>query len=101
MGVLTICLFGCGLAATRPKLEMGLAATAFLAAKEVNANVLSPNLFRKAEVYYIKAKSSYRRKYFNKAKEYADLSRKYSEKAEFLAIKKATIEGTNVQSIAE
>ena len=76
---------GCGLATTRPKLEMNLAAKAILAAKEVDALSLSPNAYRRAEYYYFKAKSAYRRKYFNKAKKYATLSRKFSEKAELIA----------------
>ena len=81
---------GCGLAVTRPKLEMSLAASALIAAKETNASRWTPLLYKKAEYYYLKAKSSYRRKYFNKAKEYAKLAVKYSEKAEFVsAIKKA------------
>ena len=85
-------LGGCGIAATRPKLEMSLAAAAFLAAKEAKSNVMAPNLYRKAELFYLKAKSSYRRKYFNKAKQYALLSQQYSEKAEFISIRKATLD---------
>ncbi|MCK5072334.1 MAG: DUF4398 domain-containing protein [Bacteriovoracaceae bacterium] len=69
----------------RPKLEMTLAATAFMAAKEANAQVLSPGHYRKAEHYYLKAKSAYKKKYFNKAKQYALLSQSYSEKAEITA----------------
>ena len=89
---LFIQLWGCGLATTRPKLEMSLAQVAFLAAREAKAQTLSPGIFRKAEFYYLKAKSSYRRKYFNKAKQYAILSKKFSEKAEFIAIRKQTLE---------
>jgi hypothetical protein len=85
-------LFSCGLATTRPKLEMGLAQVAFLAAKNSNARALASSYYRKAEYYYLKAKSSYRRKYFNKAKQYAILSKKFSEKAEFIAKRKATLE---------
>lgn len=81
-------LSACGLATTRPKLEMSMAAAAFMAAKEAKAETLAPNIFRKAEEYYLKAKSSYRRKYFNKAKQYATLSQKFSEQAEFSAVKK-------------
>lgn len=95
--VLALCfislLGACGLTATRPKLEMGMAAAAFVAAKEAKADELAPNVFRKAEVYYLKAKSSYRRKYFNKAKQYALLSKKFSEQAEFMAYRKVTVEG--------
>ena len=88
--ILFILLFigACGLATTRPKLEMSLAASAFMAAKDEKAHELAPNLFRKAEYYYLKAKSAYARKYFNKAKQYAILSKKFSEKAEFASKKK-------------
>ena len=70
----------CGLATTRPKLEMSMAQTAFMAAKDAQADVKAPGLYRKAEYYYLKAKSSYKRKYFNKAQQYALLSKKYSER---------------------
>jgi hypothetical protein len=87
-------LTSCALTETRPKLEMSLAASAFLAAQEAKANSMAPGLFRKAEIYYIKAKSAYRRKYFAKAKQFAMLSQKFAEQAEFLAVKKATLEGS-------
>ncbi len=82
----------CGLATARPKLEMSLAQAAFLAAKEAKADEKAPNLFRKSEVYYLKAKSYYRRKYFNKAREFAVLSKKFSERAEFAAIRAVALE---------
>lgn len=85
-------LLGCGLATTRPKMDMSLAQVAFMAAKEAQADVKAPGLFRKAEYYYLKAKSAYRRKYFNKAQQYAILSKKYSERAEYIAIRKKTLE---------
>lgn len=81
---------GCGLAVTRPKMELSMAAAAFLAAKEAKANTLAPSLYRKAEIYFLKAKSAYKRKYFNKAKQYSLLSKQYSEKAELVAIKHAS-----------
>ena len=84
-----VAMFGCGLAETRPKMEMSFAAAAFSAAKKANAQTLSPTFYRKAEFYYLKAKASYRRKYFTKAKQYANLSKKFSEEAEFDAVKKA------------
>lgn len=86
-----ITVASCGLTTTRPKLEMALAQSAFLAARKSEAQILSPTLFRKAEYYYLKAKSSYRRKYFNKAKQYAVLSKKFSEKAEYLSVKKSAL----------
>lgn len=68
---------------------MSYAQAAFLAAKEEKAHVLSTRLYRKAEIYYLKAKSAYKRKYFNKAKQYAILSKKFSEQAEYRAKRKA------------
>lgn len=86
-------LGACGLTTTRPKVEMSLAQAAFMAAKEAGADVHASSLFRNAEDYYLKAKSSYRRKYFTKAKEYALLSKKYSEQAEYSAVRKKALEG--------
>ena len=71
---------------------MSLAQSAFIAAKNAKADIHAPQDFRKAEIYYLKAKSSYKRKYFNKAKQYAKLSQKFSEKAEFASIRKVTLE---------
>ena len=91
--LLTIALIfttGCAITATRPKKEMSFAAAAFKAAKLAKAQTISPSLYRKAEYYYLKAKGSYRRKYFDKAKQYAELSIKFSEMAEFDANKKET-----------
>ncbi|MCK5882723.1 MAG: DUF4398 domain-containing protein [Bacteriovoracaceae bacterium] len=90
--ILLLTLLSCGLATTRPKMEMSMAQAAFIAAKRSKSMTLAPGLYRKAEFYYLKAKSSYRRKYFNKAKQYAILSKKFSERAEFVAIKKTTLE---------
>lgn len=87
-----ILVSACGLTTTRPKLEMSMAQTAFMAAKEAQADVKAPGLYRKAEYYYLKAKSSYKRKYFNKAQQYALLSKKYAERAEYVAIRKKTLE---------
>ncbi|MDO9183250.1 MAG: DUF4398 domain-containing protein [Bacteriovorax sp.] len=89
---LVLLISACGLTTTRPKYEMSMAQVAFMAAKEAKADVKSPGLYRKAEYYYLKAKSSYKRKYFNKAKQYALLSKKYSERAEYVAIRKQTLE---------
>lgn len=72
---------------------MSLAQAAFLAAKESGADVHAPNLYRQAEDYYLKAKSAYRRKYFNKAQEYALLSKKFSEQAEYASVRKKALEG--------
>ena len=95
--IVTLCfllslLSACGLATTRPKLEMSMAQVAFMAAKESQADIKAPGLYRKAEYYYLKAKSSYKSKYFNKDQQYALLSKKYSERAEYVAIRKKTLE---------
>ena len=84
-------LWGCGLATVRPKEEMSFAQAAFVAAKQAKADVRAPQLFRKAEILYLRAKSAYKRKYFNKAKEYAVKSQKFAEQAEFEAEKKQTL----------
>jgi len=86
-----ILISACGLATTRPKLEMSYAQAAFLAAKQAKAEVYASSLYRKAEIYYLKAKSAYRRKYFNKAKSYAELCKKFSEQAEYEAVKKTIL----------
>lgn len=92
--IFCVLLGACGLTTTRPKIEMSLAQAAFMAAKESGADVHAPGLFRKAEDYYLKAKSAYRRKYFSKAQEYAILSKNYSEQAEYSAVRKKALEGT-------
>lgn len=71
---------------------MNLAGAAFMAAKDAKAYILAPTRYRKAEFYYLKAKSAYRKKYFNKAKQYAIMAKKEAEKAEFIAVRKATLE---------
>lgn len=88
--LISFILGGCGLTVTRPTEEMSLAAASFLAAKEANAQKFTPNLFRKAEFYYLKAKSAYKRKYFNKAQQYAKLCKTFSEKAEYVSSIKKT-----------
>ena len=65
---------------------------AFVAAREANAHISAPELYRKAEFYLLKARETYRKKYFDKAKDYALLARKFAETAEFVALKKATLE---------
>jgi len=90
--IFLLSLGSCGLVVTRPKLEMSYAAAAFLAARKVGSAEKTPNLYRKAEFFYLKAKSSYKRKSFNKAKEYAIQSRKFSEQAEYITVRKQTLE---------
>lgn len=56
-------LLSCGLTVPRPKLEMSFAATALIAAKDAKAQKYSPAYYRKAEYYYLKAKSSYKKNF--------------------------------------
>ena len=74
------------------KTKITFLTAAFIAAKDSGAAQTVPNLYRKAEYFYLKAKSAYRRKYFNKAQQYANISREYSEKAEFASRRKKTLE---------
>ena len=90
--LLGLFLYSCGLTTVRPKDSMSLSQVAFLAAQDVNGQALAPKWYRKAEFYYLRAKAAYRRKSFNKAKQYADLSRRYSEHAEFVALRKKTLQ---------
>lgn len=88
----TVPFASCSLTVTRPKLEMSLAHEAFLSAKEVEAEDWAPQEYRIAELSYIKARSAYSKKYFDKAVQYAKLCIKYSERAEYLTIKAKTID---------
>lgn len=88
-GFLLFCflLSSCGVTATRPKLEMSIAEEAFLAAKDAGSEELSPKEFRLAELSMLKAKSSYKKKFFDKASQFAKISIKYSELAELNALR--------------
>lgn len=57
------------------------------AAKEVNADVLAPELFRMAQETSLKARRDYRLKNFKEAKEFADRARTFAERAEFESIR--------------
>lgn len=92
IGAIGPMMISCALTTTRPKLEMSLAQNAFMAAKEAKAQLRSPHYYRKAEFYYLKAKSNYRRKYFHKAKQYAILSTKFSEQAEYESKRKEALQ---------
>ncbi len=56
---------------------------AIRAAREVNAETLSPDLFRQANEAFLKAKNEYRLKNFNLAEKYALRARKLAEQSEF------------------
>lgn len=62
-------------------------AAAIRAAREVQADVLAPDLFRRANEIFFKAKREYKFKNFREAKLLANQSRKLAEQAEFDSIK--------------
>lgn len=77
---------GCAIFATRPQQEMSDTTAALRSAKEVQADVLAPELYREAQEWYFKAKQEYKLKNFLEAREYLAKSQKYAEDAEFEAV---------------
>ena len=78
---------GCSTLATRPTQEMSYTSSALKSAKEVQADVLAPELYRQANEWFMKARSEFRFKNFDLALKYAKKSRNYAEEAEFEAIR--------------
>jgi hypothetical protein len=85
--------WGCSILATRPVQEMSDTAAALRAAKEVQADVLAPELFRKSNEWFFRARHEYKFKNFKLAKEYAYKARFLAEQAEFEALKNGGIRG--------
>lgn len=83
---LAFSLSSCAVTATRPQQEMSDAGAAIHAAKEIEADKLAPELFRKATETYQNAKREYRLKNFKEARELAIKARTYAEKSEFLSM---------------
>jgi hypothetical protein len=77
----------CSLFTTRPVQDMSQTSAALRAAKEVQADVLAPELFRQASDYFFKAKREYKFKNFNFATVYAQKARRLAEEAEFEAMR--------------
>jgi hypothetical protein len=86
VSVLLICV-SCSLFKTRPVQEMSDTAAALKAAKEAQADVIAPVLYREANEWWTKAKAEYKYKNFEAAENYAIKARKLAEQAEFEAIK--------------
>lgn len=72
---------------TRPVQEMSDTAAAIRAAREVQADTLSPELFRQANEWFFRAKNEYKLKNFKLAQDYALKARSFAEKAEFEVLK--------------
>jgi hypothetical protein len=77
----------CSLMATRPVQDMSDTAAAIRAAREVQADTLSPELFRQATEWFFRARKEYKFKNFDDAKEFALKARSFAEQAEFEAIR--------------
>lgn len=90
VAVLILLLFvnGCGLFVTRPVQEMAFAEAALRAAKDVRADTLAPEYYRRAYESFLRAKKFYKGKYFDAAKKYSLKTKSLAEKAEFIAYKK-------------
>ncbi|MCM2279664.1 MAG: DUF4398 domain-containing protein [Oligoflexia bacterium] len=77
----------CSIFATRPVQEMSDAAAAIRAAREVQAETLSPEYFRQANEWFGKARREYKFRNFHEARAYIKKARRYAEQAEFEAIR--------------
>lgn len=83
----SLLLQGCSLFTPRPVQDMSQTSAALRAAKEVQADVLAPELFRQAAEIFAKAKREYKFKNFNFATIYAQKARRLAEEAEFEALR--------------
>lgn len=73
----------CTLTASRPVQEMSDCRAAIQAAKEVGADSVSPEFYRKATEAYFKAQEEYAFRNFYAARIFANKARKYAEQAEY------------------
>jgi hypothetical protein len=85
--IFLVLLWGCALTATRPNQEMSDTAASIRAAKEVQADTLAPDLYRRANEWFFRSKHEYKFKNFKLAREYAEKARHLAEQAEFEAIR--------------
>ena len=76
--------------AHRPIDELALADAALKAALKVKADAMAPDMYRKAENYYLRAKRDYSDGYYDAARKYADQARLFAEQAEYRALFKQT-----------
>lgn len=65
---------------------MSDASAALKAAREAQAEVLAPELYRQANDWWFKARQEYKFKQFSYAEEYAEKARLYAEQAEYSSI---------------
>ncbi len=77
----------CSILTTRPVQEMSDTTAALRAAREVQADVAAPELYREASEAFFNARREYKFKNFNLAKEYAEKARELAEQAEFESLR--------------
>lgn len=87
VGIVLLAAAGCSIFATRPVQEMSDTAASLRAAREVQADTLTPELFRQATEWFYKARKEYKFKNFKLAHDYAAKARKLAEQAEFESIR--------------
>lgn len=96
--VWTLFVFGavsaCSILATRPVQEMSDTAAAIKAAREVQADTVTPELFRQANEMYNLARREYKFKNFQLATDYATKARLLAEEAEFTAVRSGVDRGS-------
>lgn len=101
----TLCVFGavsgCSILVARPVQEMSDTAAAIKAAREVQADTLTPELFRQANEAYQLARREYKFKNFELARQYAAQARSFAEQAEFEAIRTGASRGNDSSSTKE
>ncbi len=84
---LSLFLFGCQ---HRPIQELVLADVAVKAAAKVKADALAPDMYRKAENTYLRAKRDFEEGYYDSCRKFANDARILAEKAEYASIFKQT-----------
>ncbi len=82
--------FGCSLFHDRPVQLMSDTASALRAAKEVNADTLAPEKYRRATEAYFLAQNEYRLKNFATAQSHAKRAKRLAEESEFEALKQGS-----------
>lgn len=74
----------------RPLEDLALADVAVKAAQKVRADSLAPDLFRKAENFYLRAKKDYAEGYYESSRKFSEQARLMAEQAEYKALLKQT-----------
>lgn len=74
----------------RPTEDLVLADVAVRSAQKVKADSLSPDLYRKAENHFLRAKKDYAEGYYDSCRKNANQARLFAEQSEFQALKKQT-----------